>query len=180
MRGLLSVWCCAAITLASSQSVAGEDQKTKAHARYDLAKRQMTKSVASIGAPLKKLPREQMASLAAILVITRVVAQSDMSKITAGSEAFWRELDELCPPLPNAPEFKYGDCLDETIAYATAMQQCINKGKAEEQCDREEAGSGSAVVMCRMKQLEDMRGAINRIPGRDWPPGPFPWPVSLR
>lgn len=151
----------------------------QAKAQYDTLAKQMVQSLAYIGEPLKDLTDEQMASVAALLAMTRVAAQSEGLEAVASaslSEGFWVELPEICPPMPEVIQLKLGGCLGEELAYATAMARCEDEGKSEDECEREAAPELSAAVMCRMRQIEEMRGIIGRIPGRRWPPDPFPWP----
>lgn len=181
----LSILVCWGISVALLACTAEQrpdvlEQAAQAREQYDSFAKQMVHSVQYIGGPLKDLNEEQMASLGALLMITRVVAQSEafglLTEPTVGE--FWTEVDGICPPMPQAPEFRYGNCLDEGIAYASAMQRCLDEGKAEAECERLAAPQLAAAVVCEMRKLEEMRGVIGGIPGRRWPPGPFPWPEA--
>jgi cell division protein ZapA (FtsZ GTPase activity inhibitor) len=178
----LSVLVCCAV-LVSLLSCNGQETPsfTKAKAEYDALAKQMVQSVAYMGEPLKSLNDEQLAAVAALLVMTRLAAQSEGIEALASadlSEGFWVEVPEICPPMPSAIQRKLGGCLDEELAYAMSMAGCLADGKSEDECERDAAGEAAAAAMCRMRQVEEMRRIIGRIPGRQWPPGPFPWPVA--
>lgn len=67
-------------------------------------------------------------------------------------------------------------CMDESISYASGMARCLNEGKSEDQCDRENAESASAEVACWMREMENYRNWIVellRLPLPS-PPGPIP------
>ncbi len=144
----------------------------KQKAEYDALAKQMVQSVAYIGEPLKDLTDEQLASVTALLVMTRVAAQSEGIEAIASTsiaETFWTEVSKIYPPMPKVHSLLIG-CLEEQIAYAA----CRAKGGTEEECGPEAA----AEITCLMKQFEELKGFIWRIPGRQWPPRPFPWPVA--
>jgi hypothetical protein len=148
-----------------------------AQAEFDALAKQVAQSVAAVGQPLRTLNEDQMASVAALLVMTRAVAQSEQLGSSVLGEAVWGGLTGICPPLPEG-DLRLGSCMDEHIAYASAMARCEEDGKTEQECDRETAGEMQATVMCEMGRIEELRQAIGRIPGRRWPPGPFPWPID--
>lgn len=167
------------VACGSQQQRPAAPDYAKTRAAYDTATRRVTRSLAYVAAPLKSLTEEQKASLAALLTITRVVAQTEVSglgtpEVTA---QLWSEVERFCP-VPKAVDFKYSNCLDEQIAYASAMKKCEDEGKSEDECEREAAGEAAAAIACEMRKLEEMRGAIQGIPGRRWPPRPFPWPIT--
>ena len=177
--------CCISILLLLSCGGRPNQRDTnptwKQKAEYDALAQQMVQSVAYIGEPLKDLNDEQLAAVAALVVMTRVVAQSEGAEAISSSslvEGFWAEIVEICPPMPKRIQRELGGCFDEELAYAQSMSRCLDEGKTEEECEREAAGELSAAVMCRMEQIEELKGFIWRIPGRRWPPGPFPWPVE--
>lgn len=184
MNRLSRAVCCGAAVLCGACTTQERrdvpERSPQMQTEYETAVRQMVQSVAYIGEPLKGLSEEQMASLGGLLALTRVVARAEALGVAtdAALEAFWTEVDGICPPMPQPPEFRYGNCLDEEIAYVAALARCRDEGKSEEECEREAGGELGAAVMCRMGQLEALRGVIGRIPGRRWPPGPFPWPVT--
>lgn len=168
----------------------------KSKARYDLLSKNMTKSVAHIGKPLKTLNKQQQAAVAMLLVMTRVATQNEGIKAInnkAFTEGFWVELPEVCPPLPQDLGSKLPGCFAVESAYAESMASCMNskcqkyepdpdkcdqiKDKYESMCEKEHAGKLSAAVQCRMEEIENMRGVLERIPGHRLPPGPFPWPI---
>ncbi len=182
MKRLTVLTCCASSLLLLScgeQRVPAETLEAAQTARlqYDSLAQQVARSLAFVGQPLRDLNDEQMASVAALLVMTRVAAQTERLAGGALAESFWAEVPEICPPLPQV-DLQLGDCLDAHIAYASAMARCLDEGKTEDQCDRETAGEMSATVICEMRKIEEMKEIIGRIPGRDWPPGPFPWPIE--
>ena len=154
---------------------------TKAKAEYDALAENAVQSLAYIGKPLKKLTDEQMASVAALLVMTRQATLSEGLNGGPGAgfaKMFWGEVRGICPPTPKF-ELTRGGCLDEEIAYAQGMARCEAEGRSREDCERENAGPASAALTCHMRAIEEMRGLILEIAGRKWPPRPFPWPEQM-
>jgi len=152
----------------------------KAKTDYELAAKRMAQSVKYVGQPLRSLTKEQKASVATLLVMSRIVGQNEVARSTSGlslSDSFWTEVSGICPA-PNRFSFTRGGCMDEEIAYAEAMAKCTDSKKTESQCDKETSGEMTAAVNCKMKQLEDLPGIIGGIPGRQWPSTPFPWPET--
>ncbi len=185
MKRLCVLVCCASILfLFSCTEQEGRERPAsleKVKAQYDSLAKRMVQSMAYVGEPLKDLTDEQLAAVAALIVMTRVASLNEgieAIKSTSLSEGFWVELPEICPPMPESIQLELGGCLDEELAYAEAMSKCRDEGKSEEECDRETAGELSAAVMCRMRQIEEMKRIIEHIPGRWWPPSPFPWPEA--
>lgn len=149
-------------------------------AQYDTLAGQLAQSVAYLGQPLQSLNEQQQASVAALLILTRVTAQAQAlrpARATGPLEAVWNRLPDVCPPVRTA-SFSRGGCLDASIAYASAMASCLKDGKPESECERVAAPEGAAEIACMMRQLEGLRGLIGGLPGRRWPPGPFPWPID--
>lgn len=157
-----------------------ESDVARMRADYDSLATKMIESLAYIKEPLSKLTDEQKASVAALLLITRVAAQQQavagITKTDLLSE-MWVEIPDLCPPLPEDTLKRFGDCRDHELAYGIAMARCLEEGKSEAECEKESYGDLAAAVMCRMKEIEDLPGIIGLIPGRDWPPIPIPWPI---
>ena len=67
-------------------------------------------------------------------------------------------------------------CLDESISYASGMARCLDEGKSEAQCERENAGAASAEVACWMREMEGYRKWIVEL--IRFPLPPLPGPVS--
>lgn len=153
---------------------------SSSEAKYLAAGRDLARSIATIARPLKSLTKEQRASVAALLVITRVVSGSPSAKGSAQAavlEAVWDETQDVCPPIKSAP-FSRGGCLDANVAYATSMAKCLADKKSEATCEKLASPELSVAVACEMKRLGELPGVIGLLPGRDWPPGPFPWPET--
>jgi hypothetical protein len=167
----------------------------KVKAEYDSLAKKMVESVTYIGEPLKGLNEEQLASVAALLVMTRVATQNEGIKAitsTTLSERFWVEVLEICPPTPKDIGSKLPGCLGLELESSESMATCMNskcreyesepekcdelKWKYERICEKENAGKLTEAVQCRMEEIEKMRGILQRISGRKLPPGPFPWP----
>jgi hypothetical protein len=153
----------------------------KVAAEYDTFGAQAAQSVAYLGEPLKGLNQQQQASVAALLILVRVAAET--SALGRGSEPqpidrIWSALPDVCPPIRNA-SFSRGGCLDADLAYASAQASCLKKGRTEADCDRESAPLGAVAVQCHMKELQERIRTIRGLPGRRWPPGPFPWPTTV-
>lgn len=142
--------------------------------------RAMVGGLRMVGERLNGLTDDQMASVAALVAMTRVATLMEgPEKIGRAMEGFWAELPEICPPLPKDTMKRFGDCRDYDADYGTAMARCLDKGKSERECEKENYGSLELAVRCRMKQLEGLNHFIVLIPGRDWPDPPIPWPEGL-
>lgn len=150
----------------------------QAQARYDSLAVQFRQTLRFVGEPLKGLTEEQQASVAALVLMTRVATEQQLVGGTL-LEGFWTDVPEFCPPLRSVT-FSRGGCLDAEIAYASSMPRCLDEGRSEAQCEREAAGDLGAAVSCKMREIEALAGVIGRIPGRQWPPRPFPWPIEQR
>lgn len=160
-----------------------ESDVARVRESYDSLATKMIKSLAYIKEPLSKLTDEQKASVAALLLITRVAAQQQVvAGITTTDllSEMWEEMPDICPPLPENTLKRFGDCRDYELAYGVAMARCLEEGKSEAECEKESYGDLTAAVMCRMKEMEELPRIIDRIPGRGWPTHPFPWLVIER
>lgn len=144
--------------------------------QYDSLEGQFRQALKSVGEPLKRLSPEQQASVAALVLMTRVATEQQFarSKLLQG---LWTDVPDFCPALRSV-SFSRGGCLDAEIAYASAMAKCEADGKSEDECDRQTAPELAATVSCQMRELQALAGIIHGIPGRAWPPGPFPWPIQ--
>ncbi len=149
--------------------------------KYNNLSNDLIKSIAYIKEPLKNLTDDQRAAVSALLVITRVASQQEYSlgsKTKSLLDGIWVDIPELCPPLPESTLKRFGDCRDQEMDYGVSWSKCRDEEKSEEECDEENAGELSAAVMCRMKEIEELANLIKVIPGRKWPPQPFPWPIN--
>lgn len=182
-RFTISICCTFALFLFSCtghQNQGPPPSVAKQKAEYDVLAKQMVQSVAYIGEPLKDMTDEQMASVAALLVMTRTVTQAEGIETIAGSgiaEAFWTEVSKIYPPgkgpKPRTCNLAGGGCFDADIAYLSCLVSRVDK-TTEKECWPESAAANA----CHMKQFEELRECIKRdIPGRQWPDQPFPWSV---
>jgi hypothetical protein len=144
--------------------------------QYDSLGGQFRQALKSVGEPLKRLTPEQQASVAALVLMTRVATEQQFArgKLLQG---LWTDIPEFCPPLRSV-SFSRGGCLDAEIAYASAMAKCEADGKSEDACEQQAAPEAAAAVSCWMREIQALAGIIHQIPGRAWPPGPFPWPIQ--
>jgi hypothetical protein len=150
---------------------------TAVQADLERADRALIGGLRMVGEGLNGLTDEQMASVAALVAMTRVATQMEGPGTLEGAmEGFWTELPELCPPLTTDTMKRFGDCRDHVTDYAIAMARCLDEGKSERECEKENYGSLEMAVRCRMKELEALNDLIELIPGRDWPNPPIPWP----
>jgi len=67
-------------------------------------------------------------------------------------------------------------CMDESISYASGMASCLEEGKSEAQCERENAEAASAEVACWMREMEGHRKWIVDLLRFPIPPPPGPIP----
>jgi hypothetical protein len=143
---------------------------------YDTAAARLKQSLAYIAAPLARLTPEQKASVAALLIATRVTTEDQLLHPKGGGalQAIWPDLQDICPPLKSV-SFSRGGCLDAEIAYASAMAKCEKDGKRPDQCEIEAAPEAAAAMDCQLKAFQALPGIIHGLPGRAWPPRPFPW-----
>lgn len=136
-------------------------------------------SVGHIAGPLRTLNPEQQASLAALLAVTREVAQASVVLGERGDRlttALRAELQDICPPMRQMPPS--AGCLDADVAYMSALAECDRDGRDESECPAAwEAGAAS--FECHLRAFETLVAAIRVLPGRRWPPQPFPWMPSL-
>jgi hypothetical protein len=159
----------------------GGEFKQPRHQRADFkhADQAMVNGVRMVGEGLDGLTDKQMASVAALVVMTRVATLMEgPENIGSVMEGFWTELPEVCPPLPENTMKRFDDCWEFDIAYVAAMAECEkDEEKSEEECEKDNYGSLARAVLCRMKQIEALKEVFKFIPGRKWPDPPFPWPI---
>jgi len=67
-------------------------------------------------------------------------------------------------------------CIDESISYASAVAGCVDEGKCEDECDRENAESASAEVACWIREMVNYRNWIVELLRFPLPPRPDPIP----
>jgi hypothetical protein len=147
---------------------------------YDTLAGRLAQSVPYLGAPLKTLNKQQQASVAALLILVRTAAEEQTLRPSSSRgplATIWAELPEICPPLRSA-SFSRGDCFDAELAYASAMASCQREGKSDDECELLASPEAAAALSCKMKTLEKLAGIIGALPGRVWPPRPFPWPIE--
>lgn len=156
-----------------------ETDVAKLRIGYDSLATQMINSLAYIQKPLNDLNKEQKASVAALLIITRIATQQqffgEITKTDLISKV-WEQMPDLCPEKPEVILNRFGDYRDQLMAYGVAMAKCLeDESKSESDCEKECWVEASECVEASMKELEELPGIIDIIPGRDWPPEPFPW-----
>jgi hypothetical protein len=147
---------------------------------YNATHLKLIESIKFIAEPLQELNDEQMASVAALLHITRVIAHDEytQNKSRGITDQYWQEIRKVCSPLPIL-DLSKGGCLDVNIGYAVSMARCLEDGtKNIEECERESSGDLATVINCHMTQIEELPQIIRKIEGRDWQGHPFPWPGS--
>ncbi len=144
---------------------------------FKRADRSMIEGVQMIGKQLTGLTKDQMASVAALVAMTRAATLMEgQKKFGQVMEGFWKETSEICPPLPKDTMKRFGDCRDHDLDYGVSMARCLEEGKSESECERENYGSLQMAAQCRMKKIEELNDVIRVIPGHDWPNPPIPWP----
>jgi len=138
----------------------------------------VVQSVSRIGGSLESLTEEQKAVVAALMVSTRLATLAEASATPEGrrlAEEFWRSVPDFCPPMPPPAAMELGGCLDESIAYARAMQSCLDEeGTSEQDCERRAGEEAAAEIACLMGRIEELGRLIGRIPGGPWRSPPFP------
>jgi hypothetical protein len=142
--------------------------------RYEAAVEDLEQSIPVIAGPLRGLTEEQQASLAAVLIATRTLARAEVlsdSGRLAISDDYWAELQAICPPLRSF-SFSRGGCWAAEVAYASAAASCESGDDAD--CV-ETWEAAAALAECQLQQLDNLASAIRAVPGRPWPPQPFPW-----
>jgi hypothetical protein len=179
--GLLVLGCepeSASDVKTDTEQAAGSPDAERAYKRgieqYQTALQRVGQSLPLMAEPLRSLTEEQHASLAALLIATRTVAQQEVlstSRRSAHFDAFWAELRDVCPPLPSL-SLSRGGCVDELIAYASATAECESVDDAD--CENT-WGPAAGVLECQSRQLQKLASEIRVIRGRPWPPQPLPW-----
>lgn len=164
----------------SARNVGGERWE-KVRAEYTAFSDAVPESVARLAAPLARLDEEQKASVAGLLLAARIATLGEASATPVGralSERFWTEMSKLLPPTPSSAETVHRSCLEESIAYASAMARCRSQDRSDDECERRAAPEAAAEMQCKLEQMKKLGGVIGGLPGSPTPPGPFPWPVE--
>lgn len=92
------------------------------------------------------------------------------------SVRFQEQLDGICPPLGTAVIAK-DPCFEATVAYVSALVDCEEDGRDEDEC-YDAWGPGFAAVTCAMEKIEQMKAEIGVMLARQEPPRPIPWPIE--
>jgi len=162
--------------LISCSNVTGNTKEKPVQTKIDKTDQAMVKGVRMVGKNLEGLSKEQMASVAALITMTRAATLMEgEERFGRGLTRFWVEMQAICPPLPEDTMRRFGDCRDHELDYGKSMAKCLKKGKSEMECEKENYGSLKMAVQCRMEELEKLNGVILEIPGIDWPDPPIPW-----
>lgn len=134
----------------------------------------------TVGRGLRDLSDEQMASVAALITIARMASLMEgPATMKQAMPETWRAMHEVCPPLPKVDLERFGDCRDFDADYGVGMARCLDEGRSESDCEKENYGALEQAAGCRMKEIAALGGLIEHIPGGDWPPSPIPWPEDL-
>ncbi len=129
---------------------------------------------------LVSLPEVQRAAAVGLVLLGQAVAAHSRSQVrrnAVAAEAFTTLVGKLSPVgevEPIGGRLLRG-CIDESIAYASAMARCEQEGKTTEQCDQENWQDAAKEVDCQLRALDKLRGFMQRLTGR--PPWPQPPPI---
>ena len=146
---------------------------------------EMRRVVAASGVilePLRTLNHEQQVAAVSLAFLVQGVAAYQVSQLapdTAVVAGFRRVLVDVSPMFGRMgdPVSLVMACMDESIAYASAMASCQadDPPRDEDECP-EAWGPGAEVTQCMMEALQNLQGIINDLLGQLDPPGPMPFP----
>lgn len=158
-----------------------EDRNKLQEARGSLAQSidQIVNATPQFLEPLKDLSADQKGAVVILgmLVQSIALAKRPHTKVSEISLAtFQREVDGICPPLGKIA-IAEDPCFDATVSYISALKDCEDEGRDEEDCP-EAWGPGAQAVMCAMEKINEMKRGIGELLGRQDPPKPIPWPVN--
>ena len=128
-------------------------------------------------APLKELSDEQRDAVVMLGLLVDVIAlaKRPTAKLSEGIlMQFKDQVDGICPPLGEVAISK-DPCLESTVSYVSALKECQDEGRDEDECPKA-WGPGGAAVMCAMEKIETAKHEIGVMLGRQEPPKPIPWP----
>ena len=150
----------------------------------DAAVRSLLSITADMVKRLQSLPDDDKQAVVATVALSQIVAAYAHSRtrpdetIVAG---FYEAFGALSPGISGRIDSRsiVFACLDESIAYASAMARCLeDDNKSEVQCDKESASAASAELLCMMGQIEALKGVLGNIFEFKFPPGPQPRPIK--
>ncbi|UCD16452.1 MAG: hypothetical protein JSV44_08270 [Candidatus Zixiibacteriota bacterium] len=187
MRKALILTTCAigVLVLGCTGTKVDQAELEKAKAAYQDASTRLehelqvfAQATKEIMAPLQGLDEKEMAAVAALLVMRENMA-SMQAMDTELKDGFVKAVNSQLVVV--SPSLAYtagrasihGACLDESIAYASALANCEKEGKEEDECPQAWV-AGAAEIDCVMKALEGSRGFIVEIFGDLEPPLPIP------
>jgi len=151
----------------------------KARKAIDESFDQLIKATPQLLKPLDDLSPMQKDAVAILGMLVQSIglAKRPHTKISDASMNVFKEVvDEICPPL-GAITISEDPCFNATVDYLTALKECQDEGKDEEDCP-DAWGPGGQAVMCAMEKIEEMKHEIGGLLGRQEPPSPIPWPIE--
>ncbi len=157
------------------------DRKKLQDARESLAESivQIVTATPQLLKPLEGLSNEQKDAVAILGIMIQSIglAKRPHTKISeAILTSFKEEIDGICPPL-GAIAISEDPCFSATVEYLSALKECEDEGRDEEDCP-DAWGPGGQAVMCAMDKIEEMKVEIGGLLGRQEPPKPIPWPID--
>lgn len=129
---------------------------------------------------LEGLAREEKDIVVALMAVSHFVGVYARSRARPNPKIvtdFYHNVGALSPEISRRLDLRsiVLACLDQSIAYATAMAKCLeDESKTEDECERENWPEAAAEIACVMKELEELKRAISEGIRVRFPPGPPP------
>lgn len=142
----------------------------------------MMKGLEPMFESLKKLDKEQKAAVISLLYSSKILGLASNPILRINRDQIIRMEKEMRVASDSmyVKQTPFDMCMDEMIAYASALASCRKKGVDEEHC-YDSWDAGADLMMCQMGVLDSLKkGWEERIDiFRDLPePDPIPWPIE--
>ncbi|MCZ6690898.1 MAG: hypothetical protein O7H41_15000 [Planctomycetota bacterium] len=183
--GLLSILTMGCTSTGGCDIDSEEARQIRERAQARLEKEAAALSVAtkSIANSLKGLEEEELAAVAALVLVSERVGALQATRMGRELEIpgrFTAELQAVSPILGRASNSFVSAllaCADEMIAYGVAMSACLEEHEDETECP--DVWVADANLMdCQMDQLMKTRVFVVDLFQKLEPPKPFPWPFE--
>lgn len=132
--------------------------------------------------PLRTLNQEQQVAAVSLALLVQGVAAYQVSQLAPDNSLvadFRRVLVDVSPTFGRMrdPVSLMMACMDESVAYASALASCEadDPPRDEDECT-EAWGPGASETRCMMGAIQNLQMIINDLFGQLDPPGPLPFP----
>lgn len=151
----------------------------KARKSLEQSLKQVAVATGKLLEPLRGLSDEQRDSVVMLGLIMQGIALAKRPQAKMSEDIlvqFKHEIDGICPPLGEVSISK-DPCFEATVSYLSALKECEDEGRNEDDCPKA-WGPGYQAVVCTMKMIEEMKREIGIRLGRQRPPKPIPWRIE--